>query len=156
MSTIREQIVQAIVAALNTDRPDGIPETVRTREESPEPDQLPMLTFYQGDDDVAPAHKSEPGTGRRHGAVVKRMLVGKLDALGKAGAVPADAAVDPLLAWGTKAIAGAGRLGGLANERPHEVKTEFSYERSDFNYCRATMTWHIEYQTLPDDAETIE
>jgi len=163
MSTIREQIVAAVHTALNTERPAGIPETVRTRVESPGPDALPVLTVYQGREVVSPKHaeKADPGRGERmaiRGDIVNRKVDVNFEVLVKAGKddPPADQAADPYLAWAVRSIIGAGRFGGLARRPAEEQGTQFSYEQADFSYCRATTTFRIEYQSKTDDAEQLK
>ena len=150
-SSIREQIVLAVMAHLATvDRPADIPAPVRTRLVSPNSDQLPVLTVYQGRVVVSPMHPSREGRASR-GVIVQRALEVKIEAVVKAGGDGADAAADPLLVWAATAMAGGGRFGGLANDPPDEVGIDFSYEQGSFSFIRATITFLCEFQTLTGD-----
>jgi hypothetical protein len=155
MSTIREQIVAAATTALNTDPPAEVPEFVRTRLDSPGPDQLPVNTIYQASETVTPVHDSKEGRSSR-GPIVRRTLVLKIECLTKAdGAAEPDKAADPTIAWVTKTLAAAGRFNDLANNPADETGTQFEYEQGETSFCRATMTFHIEFQSKTDDAEQL-
>ena len=155
MSTIREQIVASAVAALATGAPPGVPAPMRTRLDSPSADQLPALTVYQATETVEPMHDYRAGRASR-GPIVKRSVLLNVEAITKAttNAEP-DKAADPILAWATKALGAAGNLGGLANDPADEVGTKFEYEQGETSFCRATMTFRIQYQSRADDAEQV-
>jgi hypothetical protein len=155
MSTIREQIVASAVEALATGAPFGVPAPVRTRIDSPSADQLPALTVYQAAETVEPMHDPRPNRAA-HGPVVRRSVLVAVEVITKAGAgVEPDKAADPILAWATKAIGSAGTFGGLANHPANEVGTKFEYEQGETSFCRATMTFRMQYQSRVDDAEQI-
>jgi len=155
MSTIREQIVAAAVTALNTDRPAEVPEFVRTRLDSPGPDQLPVNTVYQATETVEAMGESRARRTSR-GPLVKRSVMLSIEALTKAdGTTEPDKAADATIAWVTKTLAAAGRFNGLANDPADEMGTKFEYEQGESSFCRATMTFNIEYQSRVDDAEQI-
>lgn len=153
MSTIREQIVAAAVAAIGTGAPPGVPAPVRTRIDSPDPDQLPALTVYQAAEMVEPMR--DPRSGRTaRGPVVRRSVTINVEVVTKAGAgEEPDKAADPILAWATKALAAAGNFGGLANDPADELGTKFEYEQGETSFCRATMAFRIQYQSSAQDAE---
>jgi hypothetical protein len=148
----------AMVAALTAGRPVGVPAPVRTRLESPNADQLPALTVYQGREIVSPMH--EPVDGRKtRGVVVRRALDVNVEvlAIAEAGAAtPADAAADPTMAWVVKSLAAAGTFSGLAHDAPDEVGTVFAYEAKEVSFVRAIMTFRIEFSTLTVDAEALK
>lgn len=162
MSTIREQIMVAVMAHLETvDRPEAIPAPVRTRLESPGADQLPALTVYQGLEVVDPIRDEKEGRKSR-GAICRRVLDVKLEALVKAvSGIPADAAADPILAWATAALYSIGRVitveapRGLANDPPDEIGTAFEYEQGQFSFVRATLTMRFFYQSARGNAEAL-
>ena len=156
MSTIREQIVAAAVAAITTGKPSGVPTPVRTRIDSPSADQLPALTVYQAIETVESMRDQRTGGGASRGPIVRRTLLLNVEVLTKAsaGAEP-DKAADPILAWGTKALGAAGTLGGLSNHPADEVSTKFEYEQVETSFCRSTMTFRFQYQSRTDDAELI-
>ncbi len=155
MSTIREQIISAVVTALATNTPDGIPAPVRTRLDSPGADQLPALTVYQGTETVESMREAKNGSARR-GPIVRRTLLLSIEVLTKAGVnEEPDKAADPILAWATSSIAAAGSFGGLANGPADELGTKFEYEQAETSFCRASQTYRIEYQSRADDAENL-
>jgi hypothetical protein len=155
VSTVREQIVAAAFAALTTGRPAGVPLPVRTRIDTPNPDQLPAFTVYQSTEVVDPMHPERP-VHAADGAIVLRTLVLATEVLTKAGAGgEPDKAADPIIAWTTKALGAAGTFGGLANRPARETGTKFEYQAGETSFCRATMTWRYEYQSRVDDAEQV-
>ena len=155
MSTIREHIVALAVQALGTGAPEGIPAPVRTRLDSPTPGKLPALTVYQASETVETMRDYRAG-GTSRGPVVRRALLLNVEVLTKAGAgSEPDKAADPILAWATEALASAGTFNQLANQPADEVGTKFEYEQGETSFCRATMTFKIQYQSRADDAEAV-
>lgn len=155
MSTVREQIVASVVSALATDAPQGVPVPIRTRLDSPSADQLPALTVYQASETVEPMHDPRVGRAAR-GPLVRRSVLVNVEVITKAGAATeSDKAADPILAWATKSLGAAGTLGWLANHPADEVGTKFEYEQGETSFCRATMTFRIQYQSRVDDAEQV-
>lgn len=155
MSTVRERIVAAAVAALGTDAPPGMPSPVRTRLDSPSVDQLPALTVYQGAETVEAMRDPRTGTSSR-GPVVRRSVLLQVEVLTKAGpGMEPDKAADPILAWATRALASAGTLDGLANHSADELGTRFEYEQGESSFCRSTITFRIQYQSRAEDAELL-
>lgn len=153
MSTIREQIVAAAVAAIGTGAPGGVPAPIRTRIDSPSADQLPALTVYQAAETVEPMR--EPRGGRPvRGPVVRRSLILHVEVLTNAGGgEEPDKAADPILAWVTLALAAAGSFAGLANDPADELGTTFEYDRGETSFCRAVMKFRVQYQSRSDTAE---
>ena len=154
MSSIRERIIDAVHTALNTDRPEGIPETVRTRIVSPDADDLPAITLYQEGEGVTPKNEEREGMWGRD-VIVNRAVTFNVEVLVKAGTgdPPADQAADPYLVWATQAIVGAGRFDNLSMFCADEMGTKFSYEQENYAFCRATMTWKVKYKSRTDDPE---
>jgi len=155
MSTLREQIVDAVHTALNTARPEDVPEFVRTRIVSPEEDTLPANTLYQGPEVVTPYREGQK-VGRTHGPFVNRNLTIHIEFLVKAavGDPPADQAADPSVAWATQAIMAAAedRFGGLVDD-VYELGTEPEYDRRKVTFCRIRQIWRFKYHTRTDDPE---
>ena len=155
MSTIREQIVAAAFAAISTDVPVGVPAPVRTRLESPNAEQLPAMTVYQGREIVDPARDEKEGQASRT-VIVRRALELHVETVVKAEGIAADALADPMIAWATASLVGAGRLpGNLANDPADEMGTVFEYEQAEFAFVRARTTFRFHYQTRRDNAEAI-
>lgn len=154
MSTIREQIVAAAFAAISTDVPDGIPAPVRTRLVSPSAEQLPALTVYQGREIVDPLRDPKEDRASRT-EIVRRALDLHVESVIAATGNASDIEVDPMIAWATKSLVGAGKLGGLANDPADEAGTVFEYEQAEFAYVRAKTTFRFHFQSRRDDAEAI-
>ena len=155
MSTIREQIVAAAFTAISTDVPSGVPAPIRTRLASPSAEQLPALTVYQGREIVDPLLEDKEGKASRT-KHCRRALDLHVESVVLGTGDAADIAADPLIAWATKSIVGAGKLpGNLANDPADEAGTVFEYEQADFAYVRATTTFRFHYQTRRDNAELI-
>ncbi len=153
MSTIREQIVAAAVTAISSGTPPGVPAPVRTRIDSPSTDQLPALTVYQASETVEPMQDMRLGRGSR-GPVVRRSLLLNVEVLTKAGeGEEPDKAADPILAWVAEALAVADDFDGLADETADEVGTKFEYEQAESSFCRAVMTFRIQFATLANDPQ---
>ena len=156
MSTIRERIVAAVVTALATNTPTGVPAPVRTRIDSPSADQLPALTVYQAAETVEPMHDYKSGGRPMRGPVIRRSVQLNVEVITAAGAgEEPDKAADPILAWATKALGAAGTFDGLANHPADEVGTKFEYEQGETSFCRATLTFRIPFQSRADDAEQV-
>lgn len=156
MSTIREQIVAAAFEAISTDVPSGVPAPVRTRLVSPNADQLPAVTVYQGREIVDPLLDEKEGRASRS-EICRRALDLHVESIVAATGDASDIDCDPLIAWATKSLVGAGRLpGDLANDPADEAGTVFEYEQADFAYVRAKTTFRYHYQTRRDNAELID
>lgn len=146
MSSIREQIAAAALTALNTSRPGGIPIAVRLNTKSIGSDALPAIALRIASDAV---HQLDP-----NGPIVARTLTLEIDCMAKGTAlVTADTAVDPLTAWTLAALKVDQTLGGLANSID-EQGTAFDYQQDDYQYCKATVTYAVEYQSNTNNAES--
>lgn len=146
--TIREQIIQAVLSALNTGRPGGVPAAIRSRYHNLIVSALPAVTVFP--ESCVPVAIQQP-----RGPLVEWSLnlVVECVAAGDAGMSP-DAAVDPLVAWVTKVL-GANRFGGLAI-RTDEGKTTFQMGFSGQGrtpLCRARVEIQVQYTTRANDAE---
>lgn len=104
MSSIRDQIVTAIVAALEGhNKPSNL--TVRRFSLAKiEPEHQPLIEVYPGKDNVQDAPKGRP--------VVMRTLSVMLDVYAIGDAV--DQVIDPILCWVTASLNADRSLGGLA------------------------------------------
>lgn len=146
MSSIREQVLVAVMAALNGGgKPAGVPAAERTRVIALEVSQLPSIV-------LVPRRESVDVQGGRLGPLVQRRLSVELEhrAAGGAG-VPADQAADALLSWPVKALCG-NTLGGLAIEI-RESGTEWQYADGEAPFVLATQTFEVAYTTRVADAE---
>lgn len=144
MATIRDQILDAVVVALNTGAPSGIPVARRRRFSSIEADSLPVV-------DVAPLIEPLSRVGGQSGPIVKRKL-GFVVRVWTAGDAP-EIAADPIAAWVSKALAG-NRLGGLAHDI-EEIGAKWMGNPMDSLYGLTEIEFSAQYQTKTADQEAI-
>ena len=142
MATIRQQILEAAVTALNTGTPSGVPSAAQRRITPRDIGDLPAI-------DVAPGEEVVVRVGGAGGPIVKRSMKFKVRCWVK-GDAP-EIAADPLIAWATKALAGS-RLGGLALQID-EVGTTWIYDIADDVYGVAEVEFSAEYVTKFNDQE---
>lgn len=134
----REQILQAILAALNTSRPGAVGEFDRSRTDEVPVSQLPRGAF-------APIREpAEKQGGRGSAATTRRMMVAF-----DYWATPTDAECDPGLQWITKALVDQ-KLGGLVHEIVEEG-TVWVFAGGSPRACRATVTLKVQFQTHSAD-----
>ena len=145
MSSVREQVLTAVMAALNTGRPSGVPAAERTRVIALEAGQLPSSV-------LVPRRESVEQRGGRFGPLVERRLTVEIEhrAFGGSG-VAVDQAADALLSWPVKALCG-NTLGGLAAEI-RESGTEWQYAEGEKPFVLAVQSFEIAYTTRVADAE---
>lgn len=143
-TTIREQIMQAAIAALNgPERPAGVPEATRAHAAAANATQLPKIA-------ITPVNESVERIGLS--SAIKRTLTLRVEcqAAGQVGSdEPADALLDAITAWCTKALA-FNRLGGLANN-VEEVGIDWATNLADYAYCAAVIDYQVTYQTYAND-----
>ena len=144
--TIREQILKAMLGALNTGAPSGVPVVQRLRATNIEPADLPDGVLVPGPEAAKRVHE-------RTGALVERSLTVFLTwrAAGDATKGP-DEATDPLFAWGTKALAG-NRLGGLVISVEETGVPRWDFSSKDRFYVSVPQQFEVTYTTRIGDAE---
>ncbi len=144
MSTIRQQIINGFVAALNTNRPGGIP--TATGDPADPTAVQPALAVFPMKDPARPVNGTSP--------VVGRNMVLRFQAVGvSGGGLTAVQAVDPLVAWITLNV-GHQRLGGLVNSAL-PLEDTFQYEQfAEGSVCCVLMDFHIQYQHNVTNAES--
>lgn len=147
MASIREQIMQAAVAALNAGSGKPVGTTVmRSRLSAIEQSELPCIVVYQGSEPV------QTMKGLKFSPILERSLNLMIE-LRVSDEAP-DAALDPFLTYVTATLQGTTNFGGLANAILEKDITWELAEGSDFNYGRAVMTWQIDYQTATANQES--
>lgn len=145
MATIREQILAAAVAALNSGAPAGVPQCVRTQMLNTEQAQLPAMTLFPYREEV-----QNDKTGR-WGPVVTRTMYMRVVIYGQ-GQI-ADQSCDAILAWVTQTLSGQ-QFGGLANDtREHE--SAWQYNETNFAVAAVAVDFLVDYQTLRTDQTKI-
>jgi hypothetical protein len=142
-STVREQILQAILAAANDSPDPGVPVTTRSNISIEESDQLPSISFYPTREEV----DSAPNNLGRFGPLITRTVYVRFAVL-VAGEVP-DAEADPIVGYLSKKISGNG-FGGLVNDSV-EHGTEWIYSETDERVVGTFVDFRIEYQTSRTD-----
>ena len=139
MATIRAQILDLALAALNTDRPTGIPVATRVRLEPLEDQEAPAIAVYIGAESVEPATN-------RHGPLVKRELELVVECR-VVGDTP-DVLLDPLVDWTSRTLT------GLESTLFHDIQeagTDFRFELSGYLYGLAVQRFRVLYQTQRAD-----
>lgn len=136
-----EQILQAIVNALEGEgKPSG--STVnRSRRQAVNPDELPMFSVYPLREDKKRA------TENRRSPILDRRLLFRV----RCRAQGQDEALDPLRQWAVAALATDLSLGGLALEVLEEEEEWAAADASDADYSVAEMSFSVRYQTARGD-----
>lgn len=140
MASVRERIVDAVVAALNAPgKPAGL--TVhRSRTRPIDKDRLPAMVVYLATEDVGD-----------HAAIaVMRTLRIRVEC--RVTGDPPDTVLDEHVTWAVKALKADEKLGGLA-VRINEVRTVWDAAERDKVYAAAATEFEIEYATAYNDPE---
>lgn len=142
-TSIREQIIVAIVAALSSG--SGMPSGLTVHRERTRPieiDSLPAIMIY-ADDDVP----KTLGAQTYAAPLTERHLSLELEcrAAGSSGVSP-DAALDPILVWATLQVLADDRFGGLASG-VEEGKTAWSSKEGDTPLAAAKLSFTVRYRT---------
>lgn len=136
MATIRKQIVDAIVLALNTSRPVGVPEATRLRQSQVERAEQPAISVYPGEELVKPASN-------RVGPLVVRTL--QLIVEARVTGDDPDVLLDLHLAWIEAAVPSAKST--LWHDSPQETLVTHEYAIGAVPHGLAKVTFLIEYHT---------
>ena len=144
MATLRKQIIDACVTALNTGRPTGIPAASRIRQDQFEASTTPSISVYPGDETIEPATN-------RVSPVVKRSLQVVVE-VRIAGNNP-DALLDPAVAWVEKTMS------ALSSPLVHDVREvsvtqEFAIGTEPLGLARCSFV--VSYQTRRTDPEAAD
>lgn len=145
MSSIREQIVIALMAALNAGvSGSGITGLTIHRERTRpiEIDSLPAILVYADDDVPAPLASqvySAPLTERKLSLAVECRAQGT-------SSVSPDAALDPVLIYAAKTVLANERFGGLASG-VEEGKTMWASREGDVPVASARLSFTVRYRT---------
>lgn len=141
--TIRLQIRDAIVDALNLNRPGDIPEATKrawTRESDKE---LSMAVVFM-DEPVTHRNRQDP-------LATRKLIVG-VECVGSALAPElTDDTVEPLLSWAVKVL-GDTNLDGLVHS-VEEDRTTWERAQLERFYMRATVRFSVSYQTRRADLD---
>jgi hypothetical protein len=141
VSSIREQIMVALVAALDTGGPSGL--TVhRERTRAIEVDSLPAIMIY-ADDDVPKTLGQQvyaaPLTERQFSLALECRAQGSTS-------VSPDEALDPVLVFAAQTVLANEQFGGLASG-VEEGRTVWSSREGDAPIATAKLNFTIRYRT---------
>jgi hypothetical protein len=148
----RERILKAIAAALAQPSVtiDGVVHTKptglnvhRQRRRSIETDTLPATIPYLLEEAVAL---------EEHAPVAACYRVARIRLEHRALGAPEDAAVDPLVSWGTKVLIADPTLGGLANAI-EEKRLEWDGEEMDEDFAACGQDFEVEFSTPEHNPE---
>jgi hypothetical protein len=142
MASIRDQILDAVVLALNTDAPIGIPVAIRRR--VTQLAELPAI-------DVAPVKEQVERIGGRWGPLKQRSFYFKVRCWARDDAP--EKAADAMVVWATKALSG-NYLGGLVQSL-EESSSEWQDEAAETIYGVAEVEFLAAYQTKTADQELL-
>ena len=137
-TSIRNQVLDAVVALLNTGRPGEVPEF---RRERPNPTQQLAAGNVCLAPIPGPQETSETVPNKRGPLTVRHLLVAV--EVWNVGAT--SVCLDSALIWITGQLAGS-RLGGLVHWT-EERQTQWARAALDEDYWRATVVFDVEYQT---------
>ena len=144
MATQRQKILIAILAAVNgAGKPAGLT-VLKARKRPSAENELPITMIVAGAETA-----SKNGKGPRF-PVVDRHFQVKLDHWVKDP--ESQDALEPLLAWGTKAICGNQYWGKVAISTT-EDRTDWDLEMLEESFGRATQTFTVRYTTKDDNQE---
>jgi hypothetical protein len=145
MATLRKQIVDALVLALNTARPSGLPEATRLRQSQNEREAQPAISVYPGEETIKPATN-------RASPVVSRSLQVVVEA--RAAGDEPDVLLDPLLAWIETSVTRA--ASPLWHDAPQARLVTHEYAIGAIPHGLAKVTFLIEYQTRRTSPEAAD
>ncbi|HLE61034.1 MAG TPA: hypothetical protein VI700_05815 [Thermoanaerobaculaceae bacterium] len=148
MSSIREQIVVAAIAALNSGRPATVPAIERFRGLDVEPSQLPSGTLVEGKEHIQRSkNKFSPLVDRAFRFALKWRAARPA---GDASAGPGTA-IDPMLNWATATLP-RNTFGGLALD-VEEVSILWTPQQGEKFFMLAVQEFELTYTTRVNDAE---
>lgn len=142
MATIRQQILAAMVTALNTGAPAGVPQATQRRVTPRELSELPKI-------DVAPAQETKTQTDGALGPFSNRVM-NVVVRCWVSGDAP-EVAADPIVAWVTTALE-SNRLGGLA-ENIQETASSWVYDVGETVLGVVEITFEVSYLTARTNQE---
>jgi hypothetical protein len=148
-ASVREQIVAAAVAQLNTSRPVGVPQADNSRLEPYQPSELPAMNIFR---------IREEGESEKEGRwsyFVKRTFTLRVELRFASDTAAVD--MDPSYVWAGQTLATGYQqpaFGGLA-ESCYETLLEWQYADSDQPYTLLQIDFRVEYSTLRNDPTRI-
>jgi hypothetical protein len=145
MSTIREEIIAAVISALNTGRPSGVPAAERARTIALAEDSIPTILVY-------PGHDTQGAVGGKRGPLKRHDFEIQIECWAREGSgLTPDQAVDPYLAWVDRCLDGK-TLGGLV-EQVLTVETNWGFGQGTFAFCLAAVTLIADFHSRTGEPE---
>lgn len=141
MPSVRELVIEAALAALNTNTPSGVPQTSRARQEPYTPQELPALTVKPIREEIEYEQIGKAMVFRR------RVLTLRLTA----SVTGDDSAADPLLTWATSVLDGPGFATPKLIEDCIEALYEWEYAAEDQPYLSVHQDFRVHYHTIVGD-----
>lgn len=141
MASIREQIFDAVVAALGAGTPPAGLTVFRERTRPIEIDSLPSILVY-AEDDVPQNLQKQTFSPQTERAL---SLILECRAQGAAGVSP-DQALDPVLVWAAQRVLKNERFGGLASG-VEEGRTVWKSREDDQPIASAKLGFTVRYRT---------
>jgi hypothetical protein len=143
MPTIRDQILEAAKTFLNASpaKPANVALIERTLMQPTELAALPVAMVFPFREEV------QPNASGKWGPVIGRSLYLRFAAWAQGD--PADAALDPIIAW--ISTLGGQTLGGLVDDMcEHELT--WSYDEQNYQVAGVAVDFLVQYSTLRGDA----
>lgn len=144
MSSLREQIIQAALALLNTSPPSGVPQTTRARVQPYDPSELPAMTIK------SLRNEGQNEKEGRWGYFIQNTFSLRMEFYVAGDA--ADELIDPMYVWAVQQL-GAQQFGSLAQDC-YEGIMEWEYADQDLPYAKATLDFRVEFNSLKKDPTT--
>lgn len=140
MASVREQIIAAALAALNTAPPAGVPTVTRTRMEPYTPDELQeqAATIKAMREEISYEQGGKWGPHRRRVLTLRMSIYGIGD----------ESVLDPTAVWATSVL--DGQFSPLI-EDCIEALYEFHYASEDERYVALDLDFRIHYHTAVGD-----
>jgi hypothetical protein len=149
MSTMLKQISDAMLAALNTGRPAGVPAATFWTGLPVNPATLPHRTLGWHNEAVEQVGSTE-------GPLVRRTVQFAVeDIVGASTTTSALAAAEPLRAWSIKALVGNRFVvsGTPLAIRSGELGTQWVLEQAEVPFARVVHQFEVTFTTRANDAE---
>ena len=139
MSSVRQRIMTALIAALNTGRPTGVPAADLEHVDTYPKETASAISVFKAREPVVPV-------GGKFGPLVKRTLDINVECRSRRPEL-----LDPMVVWVTSVIDG-NSFGGLAVSTS-ETDNVWQWRNDNDEMQMAVVTFQIEYQTRTGNQE---
>lgn len=145
--TVRIQILKAAVAALNVDRPAGVPEATLRRPMPPEVQEDAQMAVFQLQESASPPRSAGDSLSKR------RLILGVMCITAREETSEIDEAVEPMLAWADQVLAFT-NFSGLAHQVIYTGTEWVPQQNMDRVVPIAIATYEVEYSCQRGDPYT--